>query len=139
MVMPRFFADIHDNILLQSYENPRSRVQGVYRVVMGQNKDGYMLPLHLVIRLIPTLEVGIKFIGFLREVAEQRSESNAEADDGLTDQEYYIAYNKLDKTIVGVTRNVSENFGIPLFLVNQNSLSAKDFTIDSIFESIDEE
>jgi PAS domain S-box-containing protein len=71
-IMPKIFADMHDGLLRSYFERSESKIvgAGLERIVYPQNKNGYLLPCTLMIKVLPNLDEGIRIVGFFKEMEE---------------------------------------------------------------------
>lgn len=82
-IMPKVIADIHDSLLKSYFESSESKIvgSGLERIVYPQNKNGYMVPCTLMIKVLPNLDEGIRIVGFFKEIddsAELKAYDSAE-------------------------------------------------------------
>jgi hypothetical protein len=61
-------ADAHDSMMRRYFETSEKRVIGEERLVFPVNKAGYLVPCTLMIKVLPTLDEGIRVVGFLKDV-----------------------------------------------------------------------
>ena len=81
--MPKIIADIHDNLLEIFFWKFESKIvgPGLERMVYPQNKNGYIVPCTLMIKVLPNLDEGIRIVGFFKEIddsAELKAYDSAE-------------------------------------------------------------
>lgn len=58
-IMPKIFANIHDQLVSEFLETSRENIIGKERYIMPLNIDGYIVPSILMIKILPTLDYGI--------------------------------------------------------------------------------
>ncbi len=103
LIMPELIATFH-NKFIQNYF-AKSSTNGTYsceRIVFPQHCNGYLVPCSVLVRLVPNLDRGIQFIGFLNKapfVDEVRKGENKVSSDDvillLLDSEFKLhAFNK---------------------------------------------
>lgn len=68
-------------------ESSESKIIGVERLLLSQNKGGYLVPCTLMIKVLPNLEEGIQIVGFLKDIEYIKNEVENE------DRVHYIVYN----------------------------------------------
>ena len=66
--MPKIYADKHDSFMRNYLETSESKVIGMERLILTQNKQGFMIPATLMIKVLPNLNEGIQMVGFLKEM-----------------------------------------------------------------------
>lgn len=66
--MPKIIGDSHDSSMKRYFETSEPKVIGVERLVFPVNKAGFMVPCTLMIKVLPTLDEGIRVVGFLKDV-----------------------------------------------------------------------
>lgn len=57
--MPKIFSDYHDAQVLNFLKSSNETVMGKERLVLGEDRQGYMVPCLLMIKVYPNLEEGI--------------------------------------------------------------------------------
>ncbi|KAL4464830.1 hypothetical protein ABPG74_011391 [Tetrahymena malaccensis] len=139
-IMPKLIQSIHDGLVSHYIESSIPRAIGIERIITPTNKDGFLVPSILMIKILPNLEEGLQFVGFFKEKDEIYCSPYARTDNNDDEVLHYLIY-KLDnnlqnQTIVGITHSVYENFGIPTSLINNNSPMSNQFTIDLIMPQI---
>jgi PAS domain S-box-containing protein len=67
-IMPKILGDSHDSVMKRYFETSEPHVIGVERLMFPTNKSGYMVPCTLMIKVLPTLDEGIRVVGFLKDV-----------------------------------------------------------------------
>lgn len=66
--MPKVYADLHDKFINNYFETSQDKVIGIDRIVYPQNKQGYVVPCTLLIKILPNLDDGIQFVSFLKDL-----------------------------------------------------------------------
>lgn len=79
-LMPKIIADSHDNYMKRYFETSESRVIGKERLVFPINKAGYLVPCSLMIKVLPTLDEGIRIVGFLKDIENTNTNGGKDAD-----------------------------------------------------------
>jgi hypothetical protein len=67
LIIPKIIAEIHDDLVIRYLDTSISRAIGKERFVLPIDKQGYMVPSILMIKILPNLEKGLQFIGFIKE------------------------------------------------------------------------
>lgn len=65
--MPKIYSDFHDEMVLNFLKSSKELVMGKERLVMAEDRSGYMVPCMLMIKVFPNLEEGIQIVGFLNQ------------------------------------------------------------------------
>ena len=56
---------------MKSYlETSDSKVIGQERMLLAQNKNSYLVPCTLMIKVLPNLDEGIQIVGFLKDIEQ---------------------------------------------------------------------
>lgn len=58
-IMPKVYADQHDQFMKNYLETSESKVIGAERILLAQNKNNYLVPCTLMIKVLPSLDEGI--------------------------------------------------------------------------------
>ena len=99
-IMPKIFADSHDDLLLKYFENP-DRQLNIERTVYPMNLKGYIVPCALLAKILPNLENGIQIVGFLRKYPGFEIKKDK-----------FVLYSSESGIIFGVTKACYESFGL---------------------------
>jgi len=67
-IMPKIYADLHDGFMRSYLETSESKIIGLERLVLPQNKQGYLVTCTLMIKVLPNLDEGIQIVGFLKDI-----------------------------------------------------------------------
>lgn len=87
------------------------------RIVIGKDKDGYIVPLHILVKAIPNLKRNLTFVGFLRKLDE--NDAFLQPPSQYNRLDYHLIVADLEGQIYGFTRNCWETFGFkPAFFFN---------------------
>ncbi|HVJ53972.1 MAG TPA: PAS domain S-box protein [Aliidongia sp.] len=73
MLMPEPYQSAHDSYLKHYRDTGERRLLGGGRDLEGVRRDGSVFPIHLSIGEIATTEAGRLFVGFIRDISEQRA------------------------------------------------------------------
>lgn len=57
--MPKVYSDQHDQFMRTYLETSDSKIIGLERLVLAQNKQGYLVACTLMIKILPNLDEGI--------------------------------------------------------------------------------
>ena len=68
--MPKAYGDMHDKFIQKYLNTSYSTIIGQERMIMCQNKQGYIIPCSLMIKVLPSLQEGIQMVGFIKEIDE---------------------------------------------------------------------
>ncbi|EAR98621.2 PAS domain S-box protein (macronuclear) [Tetrahymena thermophila SB210] len=132
-IMPKVYADLHDKFMEHYLETSEGKVIGIERTVMCLNKDSFLVPCTLMIKVLPNLSEGIQIVGFLKDIEAANSilkTSNNEQDEKV----HYMIYRTDNDSYVmqGITQSCYNSLGIPSSLMYGNSTNNIEFTVDTI-------
>lgn len=68
--MPKIYGEHHHQILKRYVGSSKSKVNGHERVVPALTKDGFMLPIAALTKVLPSLINGIQIVAFLSTFEE---------------------------------------------------------------------
>lgn len=71
-MMPAVIARLHDDFMEAFFERGISERLGRESIVFPVNKEGYIVPCTLTVRIIPNLNEGLKTVGFLNDLNRSR-------------------------------------------------------------------
>ena len=57
--MPKIYAELHDNFMKEFLETSKTKIIGSERLIFAQDKDGFIVPCTLMIKILPSLVDGI--------------------------------------------------------------------------------
>jgi PAS domain S-box-containing protein len=57
-LMPKCYADVHDKFINNYFETAKDKIINMDRIVFPQNKQGYVVPCTLLIKVLPNLDEG---------------------------------------------------------------------------------
>lgn len=69
-VMPQVYGQMHAGFMMRFIETGESHIMNEERVVFPIHKKKYMTPCTLVLKVLPLLDNGLHFVGFLRDYIE---------------------------------------------------------------------
>ena len=135
IIIPKIFADNHDNLMKRYMETSVARIVGKERFFLAKNKSGYAVPSTLMVKILPNLDDGIKIVGFLKDVHNHPEDINP---DFVSEEKvHYMLYGGENDVVHGLTYSCYQHFGIPSSLIYGNNISSNEFTIDIIFPDLD--
>jgi PAS domain S-box-containing protein len=126
-IMPKIFADSHDDLLLRYFDNPNQPLN-IERTVYAMNKRGYIAPFNLLAKILPNLENGIQIVGFLRLINGFDSEKDK-----------YVLYSPETGMIYGVSKACYMQFGIRASLTFGKCYNMSELNFDLLCPEILEE
>jgi hypothetical protein len=65
MIMPKIFAEGHDKKIENFVKSSKHKSKGMERVVPGLHKEGYIVPITILIKVVPSLSDGIRIATFM--------------------------------------------------------------------------
>ncbi|MDR3547189.1 MAG: PAS domain-containing protein [Candidatus Pacebacteria bacterium] len=65
-IMPRNIGEHHDSFMLRFFNNGNAYLMEQSRLMLAQSKEGFIVPISLLVKSCPGLEEGIQYIGFIR-------------------------------------------------------------------------
>jgi len=120
-IVPKLLAEIHDELIDRFMESSKRRVVGVLRLLFPINKDGYIVPVHFIMKVLPNLNDGLQFVSFVKEINEMYCYPyKIPTNMPIEDIEHFLIY-KYDKSnmiVSGITQSLNKYFGIPALLTN---------------------
>lgn len=99
--MPKIYADLHDKFIRNYMETSEPKRIGVEKTVLALNKQQYLIPCSLMIKVLPNLDEGIQIVGFLKEIDIQQSQQKQGYDQ--EEKAHYMIYNVISGAVLGVT------------------------------------
>ncbi len=65
-IMPKLVATMHNKFLTQFFETGNHSLINCERLLFGQSKFGLLVPVALLVKTMPGIEDGVRYIGFIR-------------------------------------------------------------------------
>ena len=72
-IMPKVYMESHDHIVMSYLEEKNAQINDKAFLVLPQNKDGYIIPCKLRLKILPNLDDGIQIIGMLKPIKKLKS------------------------------------------------------------------
>lgn len=66
-IIPKALAEVHDDMVNHFIETSIPKAIGVERLVLPVTRHGFVVPSMLMIKILPNLEDGLQFVGFIKE------------------------------------------------------------------------
>ena len=61
-------ARVHYNLLIKFFEKAESNVLNKVRELFAKDKEGYLIPIYLFSKVLPSLSNGLKLIGVIKKI-----------------------------------------------------------------------
>ena len=134
-LMPKFFAERHDQFMQRFLLKEQKTVVDVARVVFGLHQDGYLRNFRLLLKYLPDLSEGIRLIGIVSsctekdfrqlETLELNTDENKDTQSaGVQKPEVHtVLINYTTGDIIGVSDSCYYSFGLKSQLFNQSNSS----------------
>lgn len=119
-IMPKIFADSHDDLLFKYFDSP-DRQLSIERTVYPMNVKGYIVPCALLAKILPNLDEGIQIVGFLRKLPGFDLKKDK-----------YVLYSSESGMIYGVTRACYESFGLRASLTFGRCFNMKELNFEML-------
>lgn len=65
-IMPLSIGQYHDALIKRYLSTSQSAILSSERTVFAVNKNGYLVPCKLLVKILPNLDNGILMVGFLK-------------------------------------------------------------------------
>lgn len=133
-LMPKIIGDAHDGFMKNYFESSEPVVMGQERIVFPINKGGYLVPCSLMIKILPTLDDGIRVVGFLKDLEGENISGKGH---GLENEDnvHYIMYAGDNLAVCGISQSCHTSFGIPSSFMYGNA-SNNELTLDVLMPEL---
>jgi two-component system sensor kinase FixL len=131
-LMPRNFADQHDQYLANYLRNQKASIIGVGRELLALRKDGSMFPIHLSVNEIQSNE-DTMFVGLIRDITLQRMAAD-QTRKHIEQMAHAERLNSLGEMAAGIAHEVNQ----PLTAISLFSQSGKNLCNSGNFERLPE-
>ena len=129
IILPECLRQHHNNFMRRYFKLNRPKVMDSERAVFPMDKNGFILPQSLLIKVVPNLSKGLEVIGLLSNLNipyDRKADKNS-------DKDYYILFDHRTGSVLGVSEGCYYEFGIRPDIVEGNSRSSKTLHIYDIF------
>jgi len=135
VLMPKILADNHDTFIKNYFETAKAKILEQQRIVFAKSKEGYLIPVNILIKAIPNLQRSLTFIGFLKRLDEESE--FLQAPQQFAGAEYHIIMCDGEGQIFGFTENCWETFGFkPNFFFNRFGDPEQVIRIEKIIKNL---
>lgn len=101
--MPRQISLIHDDLVGEYLQTSQPKAIGTERFVTPNNSDGFLVPSILMIKVLPSLDDGLQFVGFVKEKEEYYCKPYKRQEEDEIINHYIIYKYEQNMTVVGIT------------------------------------
>ena len=123
-LMPHFIGAFHNQFIEEYIYTKQSTLQYNKRIVMGQDINGFLIPLRIYILPLSSLESGLKFMAILRRL-ESGVRYFQDQVEIYNDNTFGVIATTPNKEIIGISEICFRLLGIPLSLVKYSSKHKK--------------
>jgi hypothetical protein len=116
-IQPLIWSENHDWILRRYFNTLVARVVEIERIVMVCTKKHFLKSISIYVKILPKLTSGIEIIGFMNERAHMRDTC-------------VMFVDMHDGMMLGITKNVMDQFGIPVAFMYGFAQEGTEFNID---------
>ncbi|CDW76577.1 pas domain s-box family protein [Stylonychia lemnae] len=135
ILMPKILSDNHDSFIQNYFETAKAKIIEVKRIVIAKDKQGFIIPVHILVKAIPNLQRNLTFVGFLKKVDE--NDPFMQPPSIFAGQEYHLIVTDPEGQIHGFSRNCWETFGFsPQFFFNRFGDPEQQIKMDKIIKNI---
>eukprot|EP00347_Sterkiella_histriomuscorum_P019286 403342226 len=135
ILMPKILSDNHDSFIHNYFETAKAKILEVRRVVIAKDKQGFVVPVHILVKAIPNLKRNLTFVGFLKKVDDK--DQFMQPPSIFAGQDYHIIIGDQEGQIHGFTRNCWETFGFkPQFFFNRFGDPEQQIRIEKIIKNL---
>lgn len=99
MIMPKIYSDYHDFWMKRYFDTNTERIMNRERPVYAYTRNGFVIKVNLLIKIIPEISEGIKIVGVFTEIRSMKEDA-------------VMLINLDNGHLVGVTEECYKNFGI---------------------------
>ncbi|KAL4441102.1 hypothetical protein ABPG74_002052 [Tetrahymena malaccensis] len=150
-LMPKFFAEIHDQMIVDLMVSTQPKYMDQDRIVMLQNKQHQFIPCSIYLRLIQSMEEGFLIAGFINEIQYKKSnksksvkkQNSEQLSISLQSQDHYILYRPDIDTVEGISKSLMSKLGIPIeciqYKIQSNSHLSMERIVPEIYDPEGEE
>jgi hypothetical protein len=134
MITPQYIATKHDMCLKNFLETGEKKVLDKEFITFSKDKSGYVIPIKLMIRMIPNLTSGLKFIGHCNQL--KTNSELLQPDPDLVCNDLFFILTDLDFKFLAITENTATGLG--LVFNNSTVKKFKELTLGNIIPNLNE-
>lgn len=136
LFMPKIYADHHDSFIKNYFTRNKNKYMDSERDVYALDTEGFICPSNLLIRILPSVQDGIKIIGLLKQNQLYFHNNLENINVNSDSDDHFILYNVKTGVIYGITKNCYLNFGIkPEFIYGKFEYDIP-LNLDMIFKGL---
>lgn len=68
LIIPKEIAKVHTKLMLKFFEKAESSVLNKIRELFAVDREGYLIPIYLFSKVVPSLRYGLKMIGMITRI-----------------------------------------------------------------------
>lgn len=68
IIIPKDIAKVHHCLMLKFFDKANSCVLNKFRELFAVDRDGYLVPINLYAKILPSLKNGLKLIGLMKRL-----------------------------------------------------------------------
>ncbi|EGR31213.1 PAS domain S-box family protein, partial [Ichthyophthirius multifiliis] len=125
ILMPPIYQQNHDSFVFKYLNSAQSQYVGHQRLVLCKNKNKYISSVDILVKVLPNIDQGIQFIGFLNNNGSKQQ----------SDQ-LIISFIEKSLQVLTISEGFYQEFGINSSIIDYENYEQTSFTIDQIFPNI---
>lgn len=67
-LIPKSIAVVHASLMMKFFDKAESSILNKVRELFAKDKDGYLVPIYLFSKVLPSLNGGLKLIGVIKRI-----------------------------------------------------------------------
>lgn len=69
LIIPKMIAVVHSNLMIRFFDKAESTVLNKVRELFAKDRNGYLLPVYLFSKVLPSLSGGLKLVGVTKTIS----------------------------------------------------------------------
>ena len=132
-IMPRNIGEAHDSFLLNNFKSGQGSFLGQEKMVFIQTKYGLMEPICLLVKTLPGLERGMRYIGFIRRDLAKIRQNFLKLPSQFKGLKVAYLVTDNDRILIGLSRHGCSLFGLTKkYIKRKKGLTSAPYSISKL-------
>eukprot|EP01022_Parablepharisma_sp_SALTPOND_P000825 TRINITY_DN105111_c0_g1_i1.p1 TRINITY_DN105111_c0_g1~~TRINITY_DN105111_c0_g1_i1.p1 ORF type:complete len:1610 (-),score=154.05 TRINITY_DN105111_c0_g1_i1:76-4905(-) len=132
-LMPGMIGEKHDELMLRHYKTGESYVLGQEHLLFIQTKDGLIEPVCIIVKTLPSIEKGIRYVGFIRQDLTKTRNSYVKIPSQYKRKPLCFLLTDENGNITGISKKACSLFGLtPKYIMRKKGFTSQPFPIGKL-------
>lgn len=137
ILCPQYISSKHNQMIENFIQRGTSKVLRSRRTVIACNSQGFLVFLDSLVKILPSVDQGIKFVGILKKI-EDFGEFFKEKGSICSSSDFAFIVTSLEGQIYGINENCMNRLGIPVSLFKSKGSGEDAIMINTLIKELEE-